>query len=228
MQPLALVELYEVLVGPRVNNSCVAEIQSLETNPNNSNKELSLREKSHRSAPSLQGCFCSTLISVAQDGKCSLSSTQPFSSTKASLAGQRGCVPQGADFLLQANSAMANWVFGSCGFRQPNQQRNSIRFSNRELLWGSGLLSQFAIGGRQPTAGWAGDGTVSSDRLTLLLCCILICTHSVEDGYPCTLSWLFHSFCTHTSHTSLYCQSIRLGEGLQQVLLHAAILCKVL
>lgn len=136
MQPLALVELHEVLVGPRVNNSCVAEIQTLETNPNNSNKELSLREKSHRSAPSLQGCFCSALISVAQDGKCSLSSAQPFSSTKASLAGQRGCVPQGADFLLQANSAMANWVFGSCGFRQPEPAAELDTFQQQRAALG--------------------------------------------------------------------------------------------
>ena len=158
-----------------------------------------------------------------------MSSTQPFSSTKASLAGQRGCVPQGADFLLQTNSAMANWVFGSCDFRQPEPAAELGTFQqHRGLLWGSGLLSQFAIGGQQPTAGWAGDGTVYSDHLTLLLRCVLICTHSVGDGYPCALSWLFHSFCTHTSHTSLYCQSMRLGEGLQQGLLHAAILCKVL
>lgn len=217
MQPLALVELHEVLVGPRVNNSCVAEIQTLETNPNNSNKELSLREKSHRSAPSLQGCFCSALISVAQDGKCSLSSTPPFSAC-----------PRVLIFYFRQTARWQTGCLEAVVSVSQNQQRNSIRFSNRELLWGSGLLSQFAIGGQQPTAGWAGDGTVCSDRLTLLLCCILICTHSVEDGYPCTLSWLFHSFCTHTSHTSLYCQSICLGEGLQQGLLHAAVLCKVL
>lgn len=45
----------------QVNNSCVAKIQTLEKNPNNSNKKLSLREKSPGSAPSLQGRYCSAL-----------------------------------------------------------------------------------------------------------------------------------------------------------------------
>lgn len=128
-------------------------------------------------------------------------------------------MPQGADFLLQTNSEMANWVFGSCDFCQPEPAAELGTFQQyRELLRASGLF-QFAVGGQQPTAGWAGHGTVFSDQLTLLLCFIFICTHTVEDSHSFALSWLFYSFCTRTTHTSLYYQSICLGAGLQQVLL---------
>lgn len=134
-------------------------------------------------------------------------------------------MPQGADFLLQTNSEMANWVFGSCDFCQPEPAAALGTFQQyRGLLWGSGMLSQFAIGGQQPTGGWDVEGTVCSHQLTLLLCFILICTRPVEVSHSCALSWLFYSFCTHTSHTSLYCQCICLAEGLQQRLLHAVIL----
>lgn len=129
-------------------------------------------------------------------------------------------MPQGADFLLQTNSEMANWMLGSCDFCQPEPAAELGPFQQyRELLRASGLLSQFAIGGQQPTAGWAVDGTVGSDQFTLLLCFILVCTHSVENSHSYALSWLFYSFCTHTTHTSLYYPSICMGEGLQQGLL---------
>lgn len=59
----ALDELHEVLLGPRISSSCVAEIQRLET-PTTATKSC---HQGRRSAPSLQGCVCSALtVSVTR------------------------------------------------------------------------------------------------------------------------------------------------------------------